>query len=274
MPGDPALLEVRALSIDIVPERGQTVRILDDIALDLAAGETLGIVGESGSGKSMLALALIGLLPGPARATGQILFDGTPLIGLPEHRFCAIRGRRIGMVFQEPMTALNPAMSAGDQIGEGLRLHHGLSRAAARAETLRLLERVRIPEARRRIDAFPHELSGGQRQRVGIAIALAGRPALLIADEPTTALDVTVQADILDLFDELVTDLGMALIFISHDLGVIARIADRTLVMFGGRRMEEAPTETVLRRPATDYTRALIAALPRRARAGLDRMAP
>jgi peptide/nickel transport system ATP-binding protein len=238
--------------------------IVDDMAFELPDGATLGVVGESGSGKSLLALAIIGLLPRGIAAAGRVLLDGIDLLSLPEDDLCHIRGARIGMIFQEPMTALNPAMRIGDQIAEGLAWHRGTGRAAAWAEALRLLDRVRIPDARHRLQAYPHELSGGQRQRVGIAIALAPGPKLLIADEPTTALDVTVQAEILDLLDELVDELGMSLIIISHDLGVIARMADRTLVMYAGTRVEEGPTEVVLNQPLHPYTSALLAAMPRR----------
>jgi peptide/nickel transport system ATP-binding protein len=265
------MLDIRSLTVEFERRDGTVARVVNDISFRLAKGETLGIVGESGSGKSILSLATIGLLPRTARASGEILFDGRDILSMSEKELCAIRGGRIGMIFQEPMTALNPAMTVGEQIAEGLRLHKDMSRREARAEALRLLERVHIPDPKRRIDSYPHEMSGGQRQRVGIAIALALTPDLLIADEPTTALDVTVQKEILDVLDELVSELGLALILISHDIGVIARIADRTLVMFGGNKMEEGPTEQVLRRPTSDYTRELLAAMPRRARVGLDR---
>ncbi|OJH43622.1 peptide ABC transporter ATP-binding protein [Paracoccus sp. SM22M-07] len=242
---------------------------LNGIDLSLARGRTLGVVGESGSGKSVMALAVMGLLPRTARATGRIGFDGRDILTMPERDLCALRGNRIGMIFQEPMTALNPAMHIGAQIAEGLILHQGLSRRDARARVMHLLDMVRIPRAAERIDSFPHELSGGQRQRVGIAIALALTPDLLIADEPTTALDVTVQAEILDILDDLVTDLGIALMLISHDLGVIARIADDTLVLYRGSLIEHGPTERILRRPGHDYTYTLLDALPPRVRATL-----
>ncbi|WOI57527.1 ABC transporter ATP-binding protein [Palleronia sp. LCG004] len=258
------MLEIRDLRVSF----GQR-EVVKGIDLDLARGETLGIVGESGSGKSVLSLATIGLLPRSARATGSIRLDGEELLTMREGELDRIRGRKIGMIFQEPMSALNPAMRVGAQIAEGLRLRRGLSSREARAEALRLLDRVKIPDARARIDSFPHEMSGGQRQRVGIAIALALEPELLIADEPTTALDVTVQADILDILDDLVSDLNLGLIFISHDLGVIARIADRTLVMYRGEEMERGETETILRRPGHPYTRKLLDAMPRRSRLSL-----
>ncbi len=260
----PPLLAVSGLSVSVARPGSAPLPILSDIAFDLARGGRLGIVGESGSGKSMLALALIGLLPGGARASGTIHLDGTDLLALPEAALCRIRGRRIGMIFQEPLTALNPAMRIGDQVAEGPRGPPGPVEAEARHRALALLDRVRIPQAARRIDAYPHELSGGQRQRVGIAIALAPGPALLVADEPTTALDVTVQAEILAILDELVRQDGMALILVSHDLGVVARATDRTLVLYAGTRQEDGPTAAVLRDPAHPYTRGLLGAMPRR----------
>ena len=264
------MLQVKSLSVDISGSDGRRTRVVDDISFDLGDGETLGVVGESGSGKTMLALAVIGLLPAVAQPSGEILLGAENLLALPERQMCAVRGRRIGMIFQEPMTALNPAQRIGKQIAEGLILHGGLAHATARRAAIELLERVRVPLAAQRVDAFPHELSGGQRQRVGIAIALALKPELLIADEPTTALDVTVQKEILDIFDDLVADLGMSLIFISHDIGVIGRIADRTLVMLNGKQMEQGLTAEVLRRPRADYTRTLLASMPRRTRGHLD----
>lgn len=264
------MLSMRDLRVSFEDSSGDSTEVVHGINLDLARGESLGIVGESGSGKSVLSLATIGLLPGTARASGQIMFDGQDLLTLPEKQMCGLRGRKIGMIFQEPMSALNPAMTVGAQIAEGLRLHNGMSQTEARAEALRLLEMVQIPQATQRIDSYPHEMSGGQRQRVGIAIAIALKPDLLIADEPTTALDVTVQAEILDILDDLVTDLGISLILISHDLGVIARISDRTLVMYQGNEMEHGDTERVLRSPRHDYTRKLLAAMPSRARKSLD----
>ncbi len=263
------MLKINSLSVDISGSDGRTTRVVDDISFELAQGTTLGVVGESGSGKTMLALAVIGLLPGVARPSGEVLLGGENLLTLSEPAMCAVRGRRIGMIFQEPMTALNPAQRVGVQIAEGLILH-GATHSAARAAAIELLERVHVPLAKQRVDAFPHELSGGQRQRVGIAIALALKPELLIADEPTTALDVTVQKEILDIFDELVADLQMSLIFISHDIGVIARIADNTLVMLAGKQMEQGSTREVLRRPAADYTRVLLSSMPRRTRGRLD----
>ena len=248
------MLDVKNICVDIAASDGRVARVVDGISFTLGEGETLGVVGESGSGKSMLALSIIGLLPGVARASGEILLQGESLLRLSEPEMCAVRGKRIGMIFQEPMTALNPAQRVGTQIAEGLIVHGEMTHAAARTKAIELLERVRVPQA---------------SQRVGIAIALALRPELLIADEPTTALDVTVQKEILDIFDELVAEMKMALIFISHDIGVIGRIADRTLVMLNGKQMEQGPTEKVLRRPEADYTRMLLTAMPRRARGHL-----
>lgn len=264
------MLSVQNLHIAFQHHSGTEVEVVHGISFDLEKGETIGIVGESGSGKSVLSLATIGLLPRTARTKGKILLDGADILAMHEKELCTLRGRKIGMIFQEPMTALNPAMRVGAQIAEGLILRKGMSHSDARIEALRILDMVRIPRPNDRIDSYPHEMSGGQRQRVGIAIALALQPELLIADEPTTALDVTVQAEILDILDDLVTDLGISLILISHDLGVIGRIADRTLVMYRGDEIEQGPTQEVLRNPGQDYTRKLIAAMPRRVRRSLE----
>ncbi|ATN35724.1 peptide ABC transporter ATP-binding protein [Rhizobium sp. ACO-34A] len=258
------LLSVRDLAVSIRMANGSLTPIVTDVAFDLKAGESLGVVGESGSGKSLLSLAIMGLLPGVAEATGTIAFEGENLLTTSEDRLCHIRGNRIGMIFQEPMTALNPAMTIGDQIAEGLVWHRGMSWRDARGQAIDLLDQVRIPDAARRAKTYPHEMSGGQRQRVGIAIALALKPALMIADEPTTALDVTVQAEVLDILDDLAREHGMALILVSHDLGVIARMCRRTIVMYAGRRMEEGGTREVLTEPRNPYTRGLIRAIPRR----------
>lgn len=266
------MLKVDDLAVHIGTPTG-ALALVQQVSFTLAAGETLGIVGESGSGKSMLSLALMGLLPRAATASGSVELDGQQLIGLPEHELCHIRGNRIGMIFQEPMTALNPAMSCGNQIAEAQRWHQKISKREARAHALELMERVGIPDARRRLDAYPHELSGGQRQRIGIAIALACKPKLLIADEPTTALDVTVQAQILDLLRDLVGEFGMGLIMISHDLGVIAETADRTLVMYAGSPIEYGDTLAVFRAPAHPYTRGLFAAMPGQGHKQGDRLA-
>jgi peptide/nickel transport system ATP-binding protein len=268
------LLAVADLAIAIAAAGGgRPTPIVADLSFTLGRGETLGIVGESGSGKSLVSLAIMGLLPPAARASGRIALDGRDLLGLDDDALCEVRGRRIGMIFQEPMTALNPAMRVGDQIAEGLIRHGVAGRRAARDCAVDLLDRVRIPDARRRADAYPHELSGGQRQRVGIAIALALEPDLIIADEPTTALDVTVQAEILDILADLVATSRMSLILISHDLGVVARAAARTIVMYAGTRMEAGPTADVLHRPLNPYTRGLLAAMPRRRAADAGRLA-
>ncbi len=256
------LLSVADLRVTLHTARGPA-DALRGVSFSMARGDTVGLIGESGCGKSITALALMGLLPEGAQVSGSIRFEGTELTTLPEDRLCRIRGDRIGMVFQEPMTALNPLHTVGRQIGESLRLHKGLSGTAARAEALRLLERVQLPQAAQRLDAYPHQLSGGQRQRVVIAIALACGPDLLVADEPTTALDVTIQREVLDLIRELVREDGMGLLLISHDLGVMADTVQRLLVMYGGTVVESGPTAEVFRRLAHPYARGLFAARPR-----------
>ena len=256
------LLDVSNLRVTLPTPRG-LAQALRGVDFSLARGATLGLIGESGCGKSMTAMALMGLLPAGAQVSGSILLNGQQLVGLAEPALCALRGNRIGMVFQEPMTSLNPLHTVGDQIAEPLRLHQGMARAAARAEALRLLERVRLPQAAQRLDAYPHQLSGGQRQRVTIAMALACGPDLLIADEPTTALDVTIQGEILDLIRELVEESHMALLMISHDLGVMARVVSRLLEMYGGTVVESGPTGEVFGHLAHPYTRGLFAARPR-----------
>ena len=237
---------------------GAEIPVLLGLDIDIARGETVGLVGESGSGKSMTALAALQLLPPGARASGDVSFDGLDLLAADEAALCAYRGRRVGMVFQEPMTALNPLMRAAAQVAEPLRLHRRLSRNAALAQARTLLKSVGVT----RPDAWPHQLSGGQRQRVGIAAALACGPDLLIADEPTTALDVTVQGQILDLIAAEVTRRGMALLLVSHDLAVVFRAVARVLVMYAGRVVEEGAAEAVLQHRAHPYTRALFAASP------------
>ena len=246
-------------------------RVLDRVSLDLVPGQVTGLVGESGSGKSMTALAVMGLLPQRARASGQVALDGRNLLALPERELCRIRGARIGMIFQEPMTALNPLMTIGDQVAEVLRLHQGLNRRAALGQARERLDRVGLPAPRFPLSLYPHELSGGQRQRVAIALAIALRPDLLIADEPTTALDVTTQARILDLLKDLVRDEGMALLLITHDLAVVAGMADRVAVMQNGRIAEEGPTGSLFRGPRHPYTRQLLdASRPAPARPASD----
>ena len=233
------------------------------ISLSLHAGDTLGIIGESGSGKSLTALALMGLLPDGAQLQGQLALDGRELTQASDADWCRLRGKRIAMVFQEPMSALNPVQPIGQQVAEPLRIHERLSRAAARARALALLERVGIPHAAQRLDAYPHQFSGGQRQRICIAMALAAQPDVLIADEPTTALDATVQRQILDLLAELVAERRMALVLISHDLGVVAHTTQQVAVMYAGQFVETGPTAEVFAHPRHPYTQGLFAARPR-----------
>jgi peptide/nickel transport system ATP-binding protein len=257
-----SLLEVVDLRVTLQTARGPA-DALRGVSLAIDRGETVGLIGESGCGKSITALALMGLLPDGARVAGSIRLGGRELVGLDEPAMCKLRGRRIGMVFQEPMTALNPLHTVGHQIAEPLRLHLNLSAHEARQRALQLLQRVQVPQAARRLDAYPHQLSGGQRQRVVIAIALACGSDLLIADEPTTALDVTVQREVLDLIASLVAEQGMGLLLISHNLGVMARTVRRLMVMYGGIVAESGPTDDVFRRLAHPYTRALFASRPR-----------
>jgi peptide/nickel transport system ATP-binding protein len=255
------LLEVQDLRIRLQTQRGPADAVRG-IGFSLERGQTLGLVGESGCGKSITVQALMGLLPPTAQVTGSIRFEGQELVGLPEKGYRQLRGDRMGMIFQEPMTALNPVHTIGRQVAEPLRLHRGLSAREARAEALALLERVGIPDAAKRLDAYPHQFSGGQRQRIVIAMALACGPDLLIADEPTTALDVTIQKQILELIQGLVQERGMALILISHDLGVIAQNVSRMLVMYGGTIVESGPTAEVFARREHPYTQGLFAARP------------
>lgn len=236
--------------------------IVRGLSFTLDPGEALGLVGESGSGKSMTALAIMGLLPASMQVEGKVLFEGENLLALDDRAMCGYRGRRIGMIFQEPMTALNPVHRVGDQIAEPLILHGLMDHAGAMKEAIRLLERVGIEDAARRVSSYPHEMSGGQRQRVMIAMAMACKPSLLIADEPSSALDVTVQSEILDLLRDLRLQEGMATLFISHDLAVIARIARHTLVLYGGAAMEMGDTGALLKTPRHPYTQGLLAALP------------
>ena len=238
--------------------------LVQDLSFDLARGETLAIAGESGSGKSITALAIMGLLPGAVRvASGTVHLGKTDLTRAPEDQLRAIRGDQIAMIFQEPMTSLNPIMTVGTQLTEAIRAHEPMSRAQARAAALKALQQVRLSQPERRLTQFPHELSGGMRQRVMIAMALALRPQVLIADEPTTALDVTVQREVLDLLRDLQNDLGTAIILITHDMGVVAEMADRVIVMRNGRMVEAAPVADLFAAPAADYTRTLLAAVPR-----------
>ncbi|MCJ2057499.1 ABC transporter ATP-binding protein [Methylobacterium sp. J-048] len=258
----PPLLSVEGLSVAFRSREGETAAV-DSIGFTIHRGETVALVGESGSGKSVTALAILRLLDGAARQSGKILFQGRDLVSLPERQMRDVRGADITMVFQEPMTSLNPLHTIERQIGEVLGLHRGLSGKAARKRILELLELVGLRDAERRMGAYPHELSGGQRQRVMIAMALACEPDLLVADEPTTALDVTVQAQILALLADLQKRLGMALLFITHDLGIVERIADRVCVMLKGRIVEAGETKSVFANPQHAYTRRLIASEPK-----------
>mgnify|MGYP001408408885 CR=1 FL=1 len=255
------VLCVRGLSVRFETESG-AVEAVKGIDLDVGAGETVAIVGESGSGKSQTMMAVMGLLARNGRADGSVLYRGEEILGLPARALNRYRGRKITMIFQEPMTSLDPLYRIGEQIAEPLMRHAGLSRTAARRRAVELLDLVHIPDPERRIKAYPHELSGGQRQRVMIAMALANDPDILIADEPTTALDVTVQARILELLSELKARLGMAIVFITHDLGIVRRFADRTYVMKSGEVVESGATDALFERPRHDYTRMLIEAEP------------
>lgn len=255
------LLSVRDLRVEILTRDGPRA-VVDGLGFDVSAGEVLAIIGESGSGKSVATQSIMGLLPSPPGkvTAGTALFEGRDLLALPEAELRKLRGLRIGMIFQEPMSALNPMMPVGDQIAETIVAHQAVSWSAARAEAVRLLDRVRIPDAKGRARQHPSALSGGMRQRVVIAAALACKPSLVIADEPTTALDATVQAEILALLRELKAEVGCAVIFITHDMGVVRQIADRVLVMQAGRVIETGSREDILARPQADYTRSLIAA--------------
>jgi peptide/nickel transport system ATP-binding protein len=257
-------LRVETLATEFVGDE-TTVRVVDGVSFDLVAGTTLGVVGESGCGKSVTALSIMGLLPRPAGRVvqGRILLNGVDLLQLPIDAMRKIRGRRISMIFQEPMTALNPVQRIGMQLMEVMRLHEDVGDAAAlRRRAVELLTEVGIPAPELRLDEYPHQLSGGMRQRVLIAIALACRPDVLIADEPTTALDVTIQAQVLELIERLRQQRGMSVIFITHDLGVIAEIADQVAVMYAGRIVEMAPVEELFQRPLHPYTRGLLASMP------------
>ncbi|HEY3562042.1 MAG TPA: ABC transporter ATP-binding protein [Kribbella sp.] len=249
------VLTVRGLSVSV-----RDTALVSDVDLTVGAGERVGLIGESGSGKSLTALSILGLLPEDVRAGGSVRLDGVDhdLVGADERRMSRVRGRDIAMVFQEPMTALNPTMRVGDQIAESMLIHKTLSKPAARTATAELLERVQLPVETLR--AYPHQLSGGQRQRVVLALALANDPALLICDEPTTALDVTVQALVLDLIVRGVLDRSSALLFITHDLAVVATVCERVLVMYGGRVVEAGPVSEVFTRPRHRYTEGLLAA--------------
>jgi peptide/nickel transport system ATP-binding protein len=257
-----SILDVRNLSVRFDTDDG-VVHAVDKLSFSLDAGQVLGIVGESGCGKSVSAMSLLRLLPATAHVTGSADFDGVDLLAAPLSHVRHVRGREIAFVFQEPMTSLNPAFRVGNQIGEVLRRHLGLGRGEARRRSIELLDLVRIPAPDRRVDEYPHQLSGGMRQRVMIAMALACDPKILIADEPTTALDVTIQSGILDLLRDIRERLGTAIILITHNLGVVADIADRVLVMYAGSKAEEAPVHELYARPQHPYTIGLLGAVPR-----------
>jgi len=266
MPG--GLLEVADLSVRFDTDDG-AVYAVDRMSFEVGAGEVLGLVGESGCGKSVTCMSLVRLLPETAVISGRVLFDGVDLLALSSRRLRRVRGRQISYVFQEPMTSLNPVFTVGHQIGEVLEKHLGLSSRAARSRSVELLELVRIPAPERRLNEYPHQLSGGMRQRVMIAMALACDPQVLVADEPTTALDVTIQAGILDLMRDIRARLGTAIILITHNLGVVADIADRVVVMYAGRKAEEAPVRELFAHPQHPYTIGLMGAIPRR---GVERL--
>jgi peptide/nickel transport system ATP-binding protein len=257
-----SLLEVQDLSVRFDTDDG-TVHAVDGLSFSLDKGQVLGVVGESGCGKSVSVMSLLRLLPDTAHVTGSAVFDGVDLLAAPLSHLRRVRGREIAFVFQEPMTSLNPAFRIGNQIGEVLRRHLGLGRSDARKRAIELLDLVRIPAPDRRVDEYPHQLSGGMRQRVMIAMALACDPKVLIADEPTTALDVTIQSGILDLLRDIRERLGTAIILITHNLGVVADIADRVIVMYAGRKAEEAPVHELFARPQHPYTIGLLGAVPR-----------
>ena len=256
------LLEVDGLDVDFRGDEGW-LRAVDGVGFSLAANGTLGIVGESGSGKSVTALSILRLHAARnTRIGGRIRFRGRDLLRMSARELRRIRGEEIAMVFQDPIHSLNPVLTIADQIGETLRIHQDLNRRAARARAVELLDLVRIPDAVRRVDEYPHRLSGGMRQRVMIAIAIACRPKLLIADEPTTALDVTIQAQILDLLRDLREEIGMSVILISHDLGLVAEFAERVIVMYAGQIVEDAPSRELFQRPVHPYAEGLLAAIP------------
>lgn len=260
----PTLLDVKDLKTQFFTQDG-VVRAVNGISYTLNEGETLGIVGESGSGKSVGVMSLIRLIPSPPGkiVDGQVIFDGQDLLKLNDDEIRSIRGNKIAMIFQDPMTSLNPVLTIGRQIGEALELHLGMDKNQARERTIELLELVGIPSARDRLNNYPHQFSGGMRQRVMIAMGLSCNPQLLIADEPTTALDVTIQAQIVDLVKRLRDEIGMAIIWITHDLGVVAGLADRVIVMYAGCIVEEAPVKELYQNPRHPYTLGLLGSLPR-----------
>src|SRR5713101_5403299 len=257
------LIAIENLKVVFHGERGRTTHAVDTVDLTLDRGATLGIVGESGCGKSVTALAIMGLLSKAADVSGVVRFDGIDLLALPQAQIRDLRGNQLAMIFQEPMTSLNPSYTIGEQIIEALVRHRGLSRGRARARTIELLRRVHIPSPEQRVDDYPHKLSGGMRQRAMIAMALACEPELLIADEPTTALDVTIQAQILDLLRELKAASRAAIVLITHDLGIVAEMCDEVAVMYAGEVVERAGVEALFERPEHPYTVGLLGSLPR-----------
>jgi peptide/nickel transport system ATP-binding protein len=259
-----ALLEVENLQTHFRTPDGGVNRAVDGLSFSVEAGETVAIVGESGCGKSVTSMSILRLIPEPpGKIAGQIRFNGKNLLEMSDREMRSIRGNEISMIFQEPMTSLNPVLSIGNQIGEALVLHQGLSKREAEAKAVEMLTLVGIPAPDKRVKEYPHQLSGGMRQRVMIAIALACNPKLLIADEPTTALDVTIQAQILDLMRDLKTRVGAAIVLITHDLGVVAEVAERVIVMYAGRKVEEAPVGELFNNPKHPYTKGLLGAVPK-----------
>ena len=256
-------IKVEDLTIEFPTAEGGTARVVDGLSFTVAPGEALGLVGESGSGKSMTSLAIMGLLPPTARVTGSIRFGDQELVGRSDRQLRSIRGNRIAMIFQDPLSSLNPYYTVGDQISEAYRAHHRTTRRAARTLAVEVMERVHIRDAAITYDHYPHQFSGGMRQRIMIAMALVCRPELVIADEPTTALDVTVQAQVLDLIAELRRDSGSSLLFITHDLAVVAQVTDRVLVLQDGVQQECGTTRDIFTRPESDHTRMLLGATPR-----------
>jgi len=257
------ILEVRHLTTQFFTRAGQ-LNAADDVSFNIERGTTLALVGESGSGKSVTSLSIMRLVPPPGRITeGEIVFDGTELLKLNDQQIRRIRGRDVAMIFQDPMTSLNPVYTVGDQIAEGIQLHEHLPRKQAWSRTIEMMARVKIPDAEKRARDYPHQLSGGMRQRVMIAMALSCKPKLLIADEPTTALDVTIQAEILDLLRALRSDFDLSMLLITHDLGVVAETADRVAVMYAGRIVEQAPVNEIFHSPRHPYTEGLLRSVPK-----------
>ena len=265
------ILEVKSLSTYFFTRAG-TIKAADDVSFSIKPGSTLALVGESGSGKSVTSLSIMRLVQPPGKITaGEIVFDGRDLLKLDDRDMRRLRGREIAMIFQDPMTSLNPVYTVGDQIAEAIELHEGVSRKQAWANTVEMMKRVKIPDAERRAKDYPHQLSGGMRQRVMIAMALSCKPKLLIADEPTTALDVTIQAEILELLTTLKDDFNLSMLLITHDLGVVAEIADRVAVMYAGRIVEESPVRDIFRTPRHPYTEGLLGSVPRLTERGIKR---